>query len=89
MAFMCLSGLTVHSWPMWPKRPVDFFKWFVILLCNCKHYDGLKQNMPFKHPDHLNLIFLSWHKHKGIIPLRGTIGNITFYKSGDGNGIKS
>lgn len=44
----------------------------------------LKQDVPFKHPDQIELNFFIMAQQKGIIPLRGTIGNITFYKSSDG-----
>src|ERR1044071_6751504 len=32
----------------------------------------------------LNKIFIIMAQQKGILPLKGTIGNITFYKSRDG-----
>ena len=44
----------------------------------------LKQDVPLKHSDFLNLKIKVMAEQKGIIPLRGTIGNITFYKSKDG-----
>jgi len=43
----------------------------------------LQQDVPLKHSDFLNLKIKVMAEQKGIIPLRGTIGNITFYKSKD------
>ena len=40
--------------------------------------------MPLKHSEFLNQKIKVMAEQKGIIPLRGTIGNITFYKSKDG-----
>jgi len=44
----------------------------------------LKQDVPLKHSEFLNQKIKVMAEQKGIIPLRGTIGNITFYKSKDG-----
>jgi hypothetical protein len=44
----------------------------------------LKQDVPLKHSEFLNQKIKMMAQQKGIIPLQGTIGNITFYKSKDG-----
>jgi hypothetical protein len=43
-----------------------------------------EQNVPVKHSDLLIKKQNKMAQQKGIIPLKGTIGNITFYKSKDG-----
>jgi hypothetical protein len=44
----------------------------------------LEQDVPLKHSDLLIEKSKIMAQQKGIIPLQGTIGNITFYKSKDG-----
>ncbi len=45
---------------------------------------GLVRNVPCKHFDFTNSIVFQMARQSGIVPLKGTIGNITFYKSQDG-----
>lgn len=45
---------------------------------------GLVRNVPCKHFDFTNSIVFKMARQSGIVPLKGTIGNITFYKSQDG-----
>ena len=48
----------------------------------------LERDVPFEHFDFLITNFKKMAKQKGIIPLQGTLGNITFFKSKDGYGAR-